>query len=98
MYERNATSPDSVTTDPPTPVKFAAQLDPAESSVEPLAPGQKDALAKVAHVLRWSADVSLRDTIERERLGTELWLPLALLALLVAVLETHLAQRFSRSK
>jgi hypothetical protein len=36
--------------------------------------------------------------VERQRTGLEFWLPILLLALLVAVVETFLAQYFSRSK
>jgi hypothetical protein len=84
--------------DPPLLAKFAAQPDAAESSLQPLSDAQLKTLNGVAHVLEWKPNMSLRGLFEKDRTGVELWLPLAVLALLAAGAETFLAQWFSRSK
>jgi len=40
----------------------------------------------------------LRDKVEQTRSGLEFWLPIIVLVTLLALLETFLAQWFSRSK
>lgn len=84
--------------DPPLHLKFAVQSDPAESSLEELSAAELEELAHVATVTRWSPMVDLRQTVEEKRVGAEFWLPLAILVLLIAGVETFLAQYFSRSK
>jgi hypothetical protein len=49
-------------------------------------------------VTRWSPGTSFRSTLLRERHGTEIWLPFALIALGLAIADTVLGNRFSRSK
>ena len=56
------------------------------------------ALGSTARLVRWTPDADLRGQMERERNGTELWLPLALAAIGLVVVETLLGNRFSRSK
>ena len=46
----------------------------------------------------WTPNASLKDQVQRERSGAEFWLPIVMLALLVAGAETFLAQWFSRAK
>ena len=82
--------------DPPVMLKFAVQPNAQESKLEDLA--QIETLAPAAQVLRWSPGLSVRDWIEHERSGTEIWLALAILALLTACAESVLAARYSRSK
>lgn len=89
---------DVTVADPPLNLKFAAQADPLESSLDTLSDAQLKTLRDVAHVLPWTPDLSLKSLVEKQRSGVELWLPLALLALLVAGAETVLGQWFSRSK
>jgi hypothetical protein len=49
-------------------------------------------------VVRWKPGVSLRELVDKERFGTELWLPIVVAALALALLESFLAQWFSRTK
>lgn len=84
--------------DPPAVIRFAAQPDPRESDLTELAVEDKEKLKTAAHVYDWSPGFSLRELVEKERVGTEFWLPLALLVLALAALETWLAQWFSRAK
>jgi hypothetical protein len=88
----------SIATDPPTVLYFAAQSDPAESNLTPLSAAQLKMLGEVADVIKWNPDVSLTPKLTSARVGRELWLPLLIAALIVATLETFLAQRFSQSK
>jgi hypothetical protein len=83
---------------PPTVLRFATQPDTRESDLREISRAELDSLGAVAHVTRWTPDVSLRHTIERQRLGTEFWLPILLLVLLLATAETFLADWFSRAK
>ncbi|MEI7731101.1 MAG: BatA domain-containing protein [Verrucomicrobiota bacterium] len=79
-------------------IRFAAQPDAAESSLEEIPAGQLKDLENLAQVIRWKPGVPLRDIVTQERVGMELWLPLLLAALILAMVETFLAQHFSRTK
>ena len=81
-----------------TAVRFASASDPAESDLHELSAADLTALGTVARIVRWTPDADLRGQMERERNGTELWLPFALLAIGLVVVETLLGNRFSRSK
>jgi hypothetical protein len=81
-----------------TAVRFAAQPDPTESSLDELSSEQKRLLSTVAHVVDWAPNASLKDAVERSRSGAEFWLPIVLIALFIAMAETFLGQWFSRSK
>ena len=85
------------TGDEATHVKFAAQPDTAESDLTDLPAAQVDALAQVSTVVTYP-DTSLEQKIAKARLGTELWLPIAIAALMCGVAETFLADWFSRSR
>jgi len=85
-------------TDPPLSVKFAAQPTPIESSMDELSPAQINVLKNVANVIPWAPKLSLRGLVEKDRTGMEFWLPIVVVALLVAGAETFLGQWFSRSK
>ncbi|HEU0010768.1 MAG TPA: BatA domain-containing protein [Verrucomicrobiae bacterium] len=89
---------DATLGDPPVHVKFAAQSDPGESSLDELSPAQLATLRDVASVVVWRPDLSFRDSVEKGRTGLEFWLPIAILCLLLAAVETFLGQWFSRSK
>jgi hypothetical protein len=78
--------------------KFSTQRNPEESRLEPMTPEQLNQLKTVAHVVPWKSGVSIREELSKDRAGTELWLPLAILALALATTETLLAHWFSRSK
>ena len=84
--------------DPPTVIKFATQPDPSESNLSELPPDEVKALGQVAVVERWSPMLQLRELVEKARVGAEYWLPILILVLLCAALETFLAQYFSRAK
>ncbi len=88
----------SIATDPATVLYFAAQSDPNESNLTPLSAEQLRSLGEVADVIKWSPDVSLTPKLTSARIGRELWLPLLIAALVVATLETFLAQVFTQSK
>ncbi len=80
------------------PVRFAAYADPAESDLAEMPAADLKTLAGTAQVVRWTPSTDLRALLVRERTGTELWLTIALLALLLAVAETVLGNRWSRSR
>jgi hypothetical protein len=84
--------------DPPLALKFAAQPDSAESSMDELSPAQLGTLNNVARVLSWSASFSLKGRVEQFRTGLEFWLPIVVAVLLLGLVETFLGQWFSRSK
>lgn len=87
-----------IATDTPTPLIFAAQFDPAESSLAEVGADQEKQLSDVAMTIRWTPEVPLEQMVQKARVGTEFWLPLAIIALLVAASETFLAQWFGRPK
>ena len=84
--------------DPPLSLKFATQPDSAESSLEELSPAQLTTLKDVARVIPWTPNISLKGYAEKERSGLEFWLPIVVLVLVLAGVETFLGQWFSRSK
>jgi len=86
----------AISGDPSWSQRFAAQSAPGESDLAAETPESLAALG--ARVLSWEPGVNLRELLRAERTGTELWLALALAALLAAAAETLLAERFSRSK
>jgi hypothetical protein len=88
----------SIATDPPTIVYFAAQSDPSESNLTPFSAEQLKLLGKVADIMKGNMDTSLTTTITSARTGRELWFPLLIAALVIATLETFLAQTFTKSK
>ncbi len=79
-------------------IKFAAQPDAGESSLDELSPAQRNTLKEVANVVAWTPNLSLRGLVEKGRTGVEFWLPVVILCLLLAAVETFLGQWFSRSK
>jgi hypothetical protein len=85
------------TGDEATHIRFAAQPDTAESNLADINQPMIDDLTKVATVVNYP-DPQLEQKISKARLGTELWLPLAIAALACAVAETFLADWFSRSR
>lgn len=87
-----------VASEPPVALKFAAQADTAESDLTPLSAAQLAQLGERAQLFRYPSEMSLRTRIAQEVIGSEIWWAFALAALLIAVVETLLAQFFSRSK
>ncbi len=81
-----------------TTLRFASASDPAESDLHEFSTADFASLGSVARIVRWTPAVDLRGQMERTRNGTELWLPLAFLAIGLVVAETLLGNRFSRSK
>jgi hypothetical protein len=88
----------SIATDPPTTVYFAAQSDPSESNLTPFSADQLKSLGTVADLMKGNMDTSLTPKITSARTGKELWFPLLIAALVIATLETFLAQNFTKSK
>lgn len=80
------------------PLKFAVQANPEESKLQPVAQSQLDALAPISQVIRWTPSMKLKDSIEQERTGTELWFTVAVLAFVAAVGESVLGNFFSKVK
>ena len=79
-------------------LKFAAQPEAAESSLDELSPAQLATLKSSANVVPWTPNLSLRGMMERSRTGLEFWMPVLLAVLTLAAAETFLGQWFSRSK
>lgn len=79
-------------------MKFATHSDPSESDLHEMNPQDLKRLGEFVQVFKWSPDLDLRSVIERERTGTELWLAFAILVLLLALGETLLGNRWSRSR
>jgi hypothetical protein len=76
----------------------AAQMDPAESDLTEWTAAEREEVEGWAQVVDWEAGMDLGAVFDRERVGVELWLPLMGLVMGLALVETWLAQRFSRSK
>jgi hypothetical protein len=83
---------------PPTVISFAAQADPGESELAPLSENQRERLSESADLVEWTDAAALRNELAEGRPGTELWMILLGLLLLLALVEMFLAQRFSRAK
>jgi autotransporter translocation and assembly factor TamB len=81
-----------------TPIYFAAQSDPGESNLTLLTEAQLKALGDSVDVIPWTPDISLTPKLASARVGRELWWPLLIAALVVATIETFLAQVFSKAK
>ncbi len=77
---------------------FAAQPDPAESDLTELSTERRAELEGVAQVIDWAPGMDLRAEFDRERVGMEFWVPLAIAVLLLGMTEVFLAQRFSQPK
>jgi hypothetical protein len=84
--------------EPPLSLKFAAQPAAYESSLDELSPAQLSTLKTVASIIPWTPSLSLKGLVEKDRTGLEFWLPIVIVALVLAGLETFLGQWFSRSK
>jgi hypothetical protein len=79
-------------------LRFASQPAVEESTLDLITDADKQPLAAVATLTEYGQGASLAAVIEKSRTGTELWLPLVVLATAAAGAEMMLAQRFSRSK
>ena len=79
---------------------FRPQGDPEESRLESLSPEQivRSRSKPWRMWCRGNRAAAIREELQKDRVGTELWLPLAILALLLATTETWLAHWFSRSR
>ena len=89
---------DATIVDPPLKLKFAAQPNASESNLDELSPAQLSTLKGVAQIIPWSPNLSLQSVVEKDRTGFEFWLPIAVIALMIAGAETYLGQMFSRAK
>lgn len=79
-------------------IRFAAQFDPSESDIVHLSKEKVNLISEDAKVVENRDISSLRQELEKNKYGIELWLPLALLALVMAMVEAGLAQYFSKTK
>ncbi|HTG43928.1 MAG TPA: hypothetical protein VK633_05290, partial [Verrucomicrobiae bacterium] len=81
-----------------TTLKFAAQPNAYESSLEPMTASQMTTVREVAQVIPWGPEIALRNLVAQQRTGMEFWFPLLVAVLALAITETALGQWFSRSK
>lgn len=81
-----------------SPMRFASAGRPEESTLEALSEEQVQQLATAAGVTRFGKSPPIAELLEKTRVGTELWLPLVLSVIVLAVAESLLADRFSRPK
>jgi hypothetical protein len=79
-------------------VRFAAAPPAGESDLVSISATDLQTLATAAQVIAWTPSTDLRAQLVHARNGTELWLPLAFIVLALAVTETVLGNRWSRSK
>ena len=79
-------------------IQFAAQSEASESKLAELSGADWKVFDGVAKVIRWTPAENLRFLLEKERTGTEYWLGLAILGLLLAMMEMWLGNRWSVSK
>ena len=84
--------------EPGLTLKFAAQSDPGESSLDELSPAQRKTIQEVANILTWAPNLPFKNLVEKGRTGVEFWIPIIMVCLALAAVETFLAQWFSRSK
>ena len=75
--------------------RFAVQPNQRESDLRKVADGD---LPAGADVIRWKSNSNFKDMVQKKRVGAELWLWVLGIVLLLAGLETFLAQKFSQSK
>jgi hypothetical protein len=87
----------AVTGTPPFSTTFAAQPDPNESRLELLTDTERQSLAQAATVVNWTSGATVGSTIG-SRSGDDWWIPLAVLALLLAAAEPFVANWFSEAK
>ncbi len=83
---------------PPLSIPFAANPAARESDPQPLSAAQLIRLREVADVVEVKAGTDLAATLSKGRRGGELWPLLLGAALLLALLEMFLAQKFSKAK
>ena len=78
-----------------TAQRFAVQPNQRESDLRKVADGD---LPAGADVIRWKSNSDFKGMVQKKRVGAELWLWVLGIVLLLAGLETFLAQKFSQSK
>jgi hypothetical protein len=79
-------------------LRFAAQADPAESDLQDLSVQDWKIFDGVAQLFHWTPETNLRAQLQRERTGNEFWMAFMLIALVAAVVETALGNRWSQSR
>lgn len=79
-------------------IKFAAQFEAEESDLTRLSDERLKVLSVDANLIEKTQISSLRQELEKNKYGVEIWLPIALFALMLAIVETGIAQYFSRTK
>jgi hypothetical protein len=81
--------------DMPSTIRFACVSDPNESRLDELKTLER--LAPGARVIRVGQESKLRESLQRERNGSEIWVGFIFLALVAAVAESVLARRYTLS-
>ena len=74
---------------------FAVQPDQRESDLRKIVDADLPAAAELIH---WDSSTNFEEKVKTLRVGAEYWLLILLIVLLLAGLETYLAQKFSQSK
>lgn len=80
------------------PLLFAVQLAEGESSSKALSSAQVNLLRDAANVIEWRTNIDIKRALESPRSGMEFWKLLLCILVLLAVIESLLAQRFSRPR
>ena len=88
----------TIETEPPTQMRFAAQMDPDESKLDPMPDADMKSLGDGTQVVHWEPGTDMRQALGWQRNGREFWMVLAALALCVACCESFLSGRFSAEK
>jgi hypothetical protein len=83
---------------PEAELRFAAYFDPAESNLRQIPAADLKTLGQVMPVVDWGPGSDLRVAIRKQRTGTELWIALLIAVVVLAVAETVLGNRWSRSR
>ena len=86
----------AIDSEPPATMRFAAQINPEGSRLEPLPDAELKTLGPGTRVIHWGPETDMRQALGGN--GREFWTIFAVLALGVACCETFLAGRFSAAK
>jgi hypothetical protein len=78
--------------------KYAVQADKNESDLRSISDTQHSQLAALADVVDYKAGGNVGKSLVAQRIGTEIWFPFAVAAMILATMETFLADWFSKAK
>jgi len=88
----------TIDTQPQAKMRFATQVNPEESKLDPLPDMELKTLGPQAQVIHWEPGSNMLRALGWDGNGQEFWTVFAVLALAVGCCETFLAGRFSASK